>query len=353
MEAHEFTIVSVSFCKYICLFADIISSLGLGKDGVHSLTAWKDELVKVLGNFETRTPSSARNRRTVYGGETGIPPVPTLNVQKSSTGTLSPVNEDLSQLIDQEIEFGYAVTSDDRRLSARSLQGHTPPTSASVYSDGFNTARSSMATMVEQPPNSATALLPRSFNAQQENYNLPSIPNTANATAGRSASPYHLPRGAGKRSSIVYIKSDDSNIPSSTQPRSFISPKPLQPKKNNFSSSVKKLIPKKSFDASNSNSTSESPSPLRKLTLLGNRDLNSPGGSISGSGTPPLSISKKKSRTALSRENSGGLRPLQLARSATAKARALLRQEEVLPQVVVRPPSTSDHGHTGYAYSFQ
>ncbi|KIJ37452.1 hypothetical protein M422DRAFT_50520 [Sphaerobolus stellatus SS14] len=186
-----------------------LPSLGLGKDGVHSLTAWKEELVKVLGNFETKTPSGSthtHHRRTVYGGETRVP---TVHVQKTSTGSsLNPVEEDPS-VASSQVEFGYAVTtSDDRRLSVKPF-GETPLTSPSVYSDGFNTARSSMATMVERPPTSATALLPRSFmQQQQENFiNAPS-----SSAASRPASPYHLPRGPAKRSSILPSSSNQRTV---------------------------------------------------------------------------------------------------------------------------------------------
>lgn len=303
--------------------------LGLGKDGVHSLAAWKEELVKVLGNFETKTPSSTtRHRRTVYGGETGVPPVPSLNTRKLSSDTRD--TQHLNEASDaSHIEFGYAMTSDDQRNLVRG-SNFTPPTSASVYSDGFNTARSSLATMVEQPPTSATTLLPRSFRREQERfYNAPSELYTQKS----QASPYHLPRDPSRRSSIVYIKSGE-NIPSTLQNTQSNS-------KNALRSSVKRLIPQKSFNAENS--------PLRKFTLLGTRDLNRSTNDTE-SGTPPLSISKKIKKEPSEKER--GLRPLKLARSATAKARGLLRQDGVLPDIVVRSPSTSSHHH-GHAYSYR
>jgi hypothetical protein len=250
-------------------------------------------------------------------------------IQKTSSGTLNPVNEE------EQVEFGYAVTSDQRRASTRTF-GPTPPTSASVYSDGFNTARSSMATMVEQPPTSATALLQPTFHDQQGHVSKPAHAETINKPRS-----YHLPILPVRKSSIVYIKSDD-DAQTAVPP---VQPDSRASQAEPWSASAKRQIPR----TPKTLSSDGSPSPLRKLALLGNRDLNRRG---SGAGTPPLTISKKAKRQADSKENSGnGLRPLKLARSATAKARGLLRQGEVLPDVVIRPPSSSDH--TGFGYTFR
>ena len=324
MEAHESSIVGLNiFRASQCLI--FIYSLGLGKDGIHSLSTWKEELVRVLDGYEAKTPSTTRHhRRTVHGGETGVP---TVVIQKTSSGTLNPVNED------EHVEFGYAVTSDQRRGSVRTF-GPTPPTSASVYSDGFNTARSSMATMVDQPPTSATALLHPIYD-QQSSAPMP------NAETTHKARSYHLPILPIRKSSIVYIKSDDNEQTAAAPVQIDSRASKAEPRP----ASAKRQIPRTPKTISSDGSTS---SPLRKLTLLGNRDLNRKG---SGAGTPPLTISKKAKRQA-DRENDGtGLRPLRLARSATAKARGLLRQDEVLPDVIVRPPSSSDH--TGFGYTFR
>jgi hypothetical protein len=82
------------------------------------------------------------------------------------------------------------------------------------------------------------------------------------------------------------------------------------------------------------------------------------------SATRPLTLGKKqKSKLAApgQDENAGPnststgrnkkLKPLMLARSDTSKVRGIIRKQEVLPDVVVRPPSTTDH--TGFAYSFR
>ena len=254
--------------------------------------------------------------------------MPTVTIQKTSSGTLNPVDED------GQVEFGYAVTSSDQRHDSIRTFGPTPPTSASVYSEGFNTARSSMATMVEQIPTSATALL-STFHNQQNHNPLPSHIETN--TQARS---YHLPIPPVRKSSVVYIKSDE-NAPTvaPTIQNDFRASKPEQ-----WPASAKRHIPR----APKTISPDGSPSPLRKLTLLGNRDLNRNG---SGDDTPPLAIPKKTRKPADKENPSNVLRPLKLARSATAKARGLLRQGEVLPDVIVRPPSSSDH--TGFGYTFR
>ncbi|KAF8592665.1 hypothetical protein K439DRAFT_1625998 [Ramaria rubella] len=302
-----------------------LPSLGLGKDGIHSLSAWKEELVRVLDGFEAKTPSTTRHRRTVHGGEAEVPVV---MVQKTSSGTLDAVNEE------SQVEFGYALTTDDQRRASVRTFGPTPPTSASVYSNGFNTARSSMATMVENLPTSATALLQPTFNEQQNHAHTSSKVATQNKTRS-----YHLPV---RKSSVVYIKSDDEGWTSPpVQTDTQVKSRQWLPR-----ASAKQNIP----GTSKTFTTDSEPSPLRKLTLLGHRDMNLNGSGPGSPGTPPLTISKKI-RKHSDKENGGsGLRPLKLARSATAKARGLLRQNEVLPNVIVRPPSASNH--TGFGYSF-
>jgi hypothetical protein len=85
------------------------------------------------------------------------------------------------------------------------------------------------------------------------------------------------------------------------------------------------------------------------LALLRERDMNTAGSE--GGLARPLVIPRKGTRD----ENGNAaktrhLRPLRLARSETTKLRGILRREEVLPRVVVRPPSGVDR--EGYAYGF-
>ncbi|GJJ07275.1 hypothetical protein Clacol_001475 [Clathrus columnatus] len=291
-----------------------LPSLGLGKDGVHSLTVWKDELVQTLNSVETTTPSN-RHRRTVYGGETNVPPVPTILVQEPSRRNIFTL--DLSN-----VEYGFAITPDHPGTS-RPFAQLSPPTSASVYSEGFNTARSSSLTMVD----SATSL---TFQNQQEASRTICEPSPMSKLRG-----YHLPlqRSPIRKSSVTYIKSNENEntcrLPVQAQSRTS---------SLRLSNSLRKQnIPK----TPSKDDVTSSRTPLRKLTLLANRDPNrshdEPEDSVgSGAGTPPLAISKKLGKDV------SGLRPLQLARSATAKARGFLRQNEVLPEVVVRPPSINE-----------
>ena len=120
------------------------------------------------------------------------------------------------------------------------------------------------------------------------------------------------------------------------------------------------------------NSSSSGKEGLRQLTLLQDKDTNSLHSKSSheslGGSTRPLTLGKKqKTRRmnvvapAAQDENSipedevvgagkGGTKPLMLARSETSKQRAILRKNEVLPEVVVRPPSMTEHA--SYAYRF-
>jgi hypothetical protein len=85
----------------------------------------------------------------------------------------------------------------------------------------------------------------------------------------------------------------------------------------------------------------ESVTKLRPLSLLQSRERNTRSSVDSvESPTAPLSLGKRQPQASK-------LRPLHLARSATSKARGMLRRTEVLPQVVVRPPS----GAQSYIYS--
>ena len=109
---------------------------------------------------------------------------------------------------------------------------------------------------------------------------------------------------------------------------------------------------------------------LRPLSLLQDRDVNRSARPESGvvaedSFTRPLDLKKKQKNVTESRalakgvvagkdenenvhairlvsgaaSNHKGLKPLKLARSETSKQRAALRKHEVLPSVIVRPPS--------------
>ncbi len=200
--------------------------------------------------------------------------------------------------------------------------------------------------------------------------------NTVSEKKSRKQPPPPLPldRNNIRRSSIVYIKSEDStkdNV-NVTPPNAESTTISAMASIAQWSTrAVKPLIPKASklqsriSNASLFTSGTKSSSPkvgLRPLALLQDRDTNTTAGPTVLNETRPLTLGKKqKLRRVTQDENtdpkglrshsSKGLKPLKLARSETSKVRGILRQTEVLPEVVVRPPSESTH--TGFAYGFQ
>ncbi|KAI0940092.1 hypothetical protein AcV5_001290 [Taiwanofungus camphoratus] len=339
-----------------------LPSLSLGKDGLHTLATWRTDLNRALdskrGQYSAVTTTEVTRRNTVWGSE----------LVPNAATHLNAVRE--------EDEFPRPLSPATGLSSERPASTHTfgPPSPADVPSS-VNTARNSLATLI-------TALdqelhMPRSATSDVtlfdfDNTNGPvaeSTPHESQKTTSRPISQQappppvpQLPAGvtATRRSSIVYIKSDE-NAPSKSKPSS-ISPKSF----SEWSSrAVRPLVPKNKAKvekqralklASSENGVLGSPrAGLRPLSLLQDRDVNLDA-AASPQTTRALAIGKKKQKT-VTDENadpsrkSKGLRPLKLARSDTTKQRALLRKDEVLPDVIVRPPSESQH--TGFAYSFR
>lgn len=163
-----------------------------------------------------------------------------------------------------------------------------------------------------------------------------------------------LPTPHTRRSSIVYIKSEND---SPTNSDDVASPR-------SFTRAVRKLVPKNSIlqrKQSQSPSDAKPASPpgsrgLRPLSLLQDRDTNR---QVTIPATRPLVLGKKKQQqlaTIRDDENvepvtkNRNLKQLQLARSETSKQRGILRQSERLPDVVVRPPSTGET--LGFVYGY-
>lgn len=163
---------------------------------------------------------------------------------------------------------------------------------------------------------------------------------------------------AHKRSSIVCIKSeksvDDNVTPPAASAMTSLTQRP--------SLAVKSLAPRTSelrHKASNISSiltdvkSSSNKAGLRPLTLLQDRGTNTAPNFTTMTETRVSSFGKKQKQHRATREivdeNSDPnvslrshckkLKPLKLARSETSKMRGILRQTEVLPQVIVRPPS--------------
>lgn len=232
----------------------------------------------------------------------------------------------------------------------------------------IDTARSSMASVRMVPPPSAasTVTLFEEFEAGLDSG--PQAESTPHNTVTHK-SKYHqehppLPSSshvtntsANRRSSIVYIKSDDDG-PSTTPATIAATPS----RKSSFaqwsSRAVRPLMPK-SGKLQRKISAAQPGSPgggLRPLTLLRERDSNA----VEQGETRPLSLGKKhKSRAGPSAHDENvdpdpaakqhkNLKSLQLARSETSKMRGVIMKEEPLPDVVIRPPSEV---HTGFAYS--
>lgn len=170
---------------------------------------------------------------------------------------------------------------------------------------------------------------------------------------------------AHKRSSIVCIKSeksvDDNVTPPDAKFATAMTSLTQRP-----SLAVKSLAPRTSElrrKASNIPSiltdvkSSSNKAGLRPLTLLQDRGTNTAPNFTTMTETRASSFGKKKKQHRATREivdeNSDPnvslrshckkLKPLKLARSETSKMRGILRQTEVLPQVIVRPPSEIEH----------
>ncbi|KAJ7167609.1 hypothetical protein C8R46DRAFT_1218540 [Mycena filopes] len=300
-----------------------LPSLGLGKDGVHSLANWKDEISRALesqvGRY-TAVPSNVDLRRaTVFGAE-------------SIPNTLQAVRE-------EEYEQRQSVRL-TRGLSSRRLGLQSDvPHDARVSMDSFRMpiSAASTATLFE-----FEAGMDSGPQAESTPHN--SAINTKPATSKQRPPPLPLPvpehvrQPTTRRSSIVYISSPvDQMAPRSPLPptdeNSPISPSTMASIAQ-WSSRViakpAKLQRKFSNAVYGSNSKPGSPG-LRPLTLLGERDTNANGG-----GTPPLSLRKKHNKLRVANgENAPPRRALgpmqQLARSDS--------RMQAIPDVLVRPPS--------------
>jgi hypothetical protein len=325
-------------------------SLALGKDGVHT---WKTDLQNALE--AKAAPSIEPGRRNTVWGAESIP---------NTIAHLNAVQEE-----DEAVPVAGSKLG--RTMSTRSL-GLRADVPHSV-----NTARSSIATLNTVPPSAASTVTlfdieaGLQFGPQAEStpHNTVSQKPTAQTETVPLPPPDHMPTKPVSRSSIVYIKSDDeyATHPTTTTTATVSS---SSTRFSQWSSrAVRPLIPNASKLQRRISNSLTSPisatkpgSPgggLRQLSLLQARDTNANVYDASGVGVPtrPLTLGKKqKMRTTVAHDENANvlpssvnrkLKPLQLARSETSKMRAILRKDEVLPEVVVRPPSTSEH--TGFS----
>ncbi|TFK63554.1 hypothetical protein BDN72DRAFT_775753 [Pluteus cervinus] len=326
-----------------------LPSLGLGKDGAHSLATWSADIKGALENQVDRhiaLPSNADigKRNTVFGADTTPNTLPYLHaVREEET---------------QPVGLGRAMST--RTLGLRPEVPHN-----------VNTARSSIVSNI--PPSAAsTVTLFEEFEAGMESGpQAESTPhNSVVQKPPRQKAPPMPIRivnepPQNRRSSIVYIKSDDHV----TQPEEPITTTTTTTTGNAFTQwsarAVRPLMPKNklqrkisnAFSSSNDSKSSSPGGGLRPLSLLQDRDPNtvsSSPSSIGSSGTRPLTLGKKQKKSPVSTESSLSvdenahpvspakqrkLKPLKLVRSETTKMRAILRRDEVVPEVVIRPPS--------------
>lgn len=331
-----------------------LPSLSLGKDGAHALSTWRTEV-----NNGLEAPAQEERRNTVIGEER------------------------------PETALGVVREVDELSRPSSPFRVHDPAT-----------ARSSMATLINALDNEFKLGL---FGID-ENISLDfdasgplahSTPHESHKPVSRSPAP-PVPKSkttkANRRSSIIYIKSDENAVPPSHVTSGDTNHKSISPVKRLAeisSRAVKPLMSKNKRKTKNENASSTTKptaiaallgnnkdvltaSPgggLRPLSLLQDRDVNRSaqpnlGVVAEDNHTRPLDLKKQKNVTqsrALANgavagkdetenvhairlvsgaaSNHKGLKPLKLARTETSKQRANLRKNEVLPSVIVRPPS--------------
>ncbi|KAJ7591515.1 hypothetical protein C8J56DRAFT_1014117 [Mycena floridula] len=293
-----------------------LPSLSLGKEGVQH---WGLEVGRAIENRVSQyiaVPSNVDLRRnTVIGAETA----------------------NLHALKEEAEDKPRSAANLERAMSTRSL-GLRPE-----VPHGVDTARSSIVTLNMLPP-SATATL-----FDLEEISGPVAESTPhNSNNARRISGDIPPIPSNRRSSIVYIRSDDQE-PQVTPPTSSTMASIAQ-----WSSrAVRPLMTRTASKKSAKSASSKSPTGLRPLSLLQDRDPNVM------PGTRPLQLAKKDRSPRQNDENvdpnprvkTRGMKSLHLVRSETSKMRGMIRKEETLPDVVVRPPSNTVH--QSYAYSFR
>ncbi|KAI0776208.1 hypothetical protein BD413DRAFT_602672 [Trametes elegans] len=342
-----------------------LPSLSLGKDGLHALSTWRNDLNRALEGKLVQNngaPSDHSHRRnTVYGGELVANSGSNLNVVTEDDELLRPASP-------------AAPAQNQRPVSAQTF-GHDTLEPPAYRSDGRTSSRNSLATLITAldqelrmplPPPSATSevTLFDLQNFEAEGPLASSTPHESQRTKPKSK-PHHIPPvpkmrdgpNSSRRSSIKYIVSDE-NAPES--PRVVESTSSKGQSLGQWSArAIRPLVPKSPKNKSKKKAplpTLASPPQggLRPLSLLQERNLNQ------ATETRPLTLGKRSKVTDENADPSGAaaqpkgkslLRPLRLSRNETTKERALLRKQETLPGVVVRPPSEFDNGYAGYGYA--
>ena len=296
------------------------------------------------------------------GQYTAVPSSVDLGRRNTVVGVES-VSNPLAQLEsvrEEEERNAYSTSGLKRNVSTRSLglRADVP--------HNVDTARSSMVSINNLPPSAAsTATLFEDFEAGLDSgpqaESTPHNTVSQKSTSRRAAPPVPEHR----HSTIRYIRSEDSQDVHVTYP--LESEAPVEPTTSTMSlaqwssRAVRPLMTKASKLQRNSSGSTTSKDGLRPLTLLQDR-ANVTANTSPTSDVRPLSLVKKhKSRVGHQDENANvpttsknknkNIKSLTLARSETSKMRGILRRTEVLPDVIVRPPSTSEH--TEFIYNFR
>lgn len=320
-------------------------SLGLGQD---TLQVWKSDINRALANkvhqYSTLPASDSARRNTVCGDE--AVPNALAHLVHGEQGRL--------QVPDS---FGRSMSA--RRLGLRLEVPH-----------GTNSARTSVTLLDTAPPSAASTVTlfePESaFNPDAESTTYEGL--KGHYPYSRKYQVVAMAQPNSCRSSIVYIKSPDENTRPEPVTASMDRVEDSTDSPQWAAQAAKPLMPKsrklqRKLTASSEAKTSPPGGGLRPLSLLQDRDTNKDSGDnivvSKSSGTRPLLLGKKKlkMKTTGSDENvdsSGSankyLKPLQLHRSDSSRMRGLLRKDEVVPRVVIRPPSSSEHLDSIYGH---
>ncbi|KAH9482502.1 hypothetical protein JR316_0004602 [Psilocybe cubensis] len=323
-----------------------LPSLSLPKGTMRSLASWSSEFRQGLENKVSQYATLSNNDVTGH---------------RDTVSEVKPAVVNLRSINDEKERNSIPLA---RTTSTRSLGLHAD------VPHNVDTARSSVVSISNIPPSAASTItLFEDFEAGLLSEPLgESTPHQSTLTQGsrRQQSAMRQKR----QSAIRYIKSDE-------EPRSdtrFIDQTTPEVATTPTTSSTWSLRSVKPLAQSTNRSARNSPDGilpkegLRTLTLVKKHEsLSEKTADISGTSSPsgirPLNLGKRQRLRPVNRdENSNpvstsatprnkNFKELTLARSETSKIRGILRKTEILPDVVVRPPSLSERN--SFTYNFR
>ena len=294
-----------------------------------------------MANWSTEIRHALENKVGQYAaGPTHVD----LGRRKTVIGVESVSNAfvQLQSVCEEGERHGYSTSDLKRNVSTRSLglRADVP--------HNVDTARSSLTSINNMPPSAAsTATLFEDFEAGLDSGpQAESTPhNSVSQKSHRPAPP--MPH---RHSTIRYIRSEDNQDNHVMYALESEAPTSTMASLTQWSSRAVGPFVSKERNPSSSISPKDG---LRPLTLLQDR------ANINANSSPevrPLSLAKKhRPRASYQDENANvttsknkNIKSLTLARSETSKMRGILRKTEVLPDVVVRPPSTTEPTESAY-----